>query len=289
MNVSLIKPQGFCSGVTKAVSIAYKAKEENPNKNVYVLGMLAHNQTLINDLAKNGIITLSDEDEEKTIKSLKAGDIIIFTAHGHDEKLEVLAKKQGLIVYDATCFKVKSNLVKIKEETEAGHQVIYIGQKGHKETNAALAVSDNVSLYDTKLLINYYLITDKNPYVINQTTLNFYELFRYHEDIIKHIPGARIENEICAATRLRQEAVTKIDSDTDLIIVVGHPKSSNSNKLFDIAKSNYKNATVLMVCDLKELLSAEVNLSDKKKAAVVSGASTPQYVVGEIYNYLLSK
>ena len=289
MNVSLVKPQGFCSGVTKAVEIAKKAKEENPNKKIYVLGMLAHNQTLIDDLAKEGIITLSDENEKSAIESLIPGDVIIFTAHGHDQKLEDLAKSRGLKVYDATCFKVKSNLVQIRKEINAGHQVIYIGQKGHKETNAALAVSENVSLYDTQLLINYYLITDKNPYVINQTTLNFYELSRYHNDILEHIPGARIENEICAATRLRQEAVTKIDPDTDLIVVVGHPKSSNSNKLFEIAKSRFNKATVLMVSDLQDLQRDEAKLSSNKKAAVVSGASTPQYIVNEIYNYLLSK
>ena len=289
MNVSLIKPQGFCSGVTKAVSIAEKAKEENPERNVYVLGMLAHNQTLINDLSKQGITTLGDENEEKSLQSLKEGDVVIFTAHGHDRKLEEIAKANGLIIYDATCFKVKSNLDKIQSEIDNGHQVIYIGQKGHKETNAALAVSENVSLYDTQLLINYYLITDKNPYVINQTTLNFYDLSRFHKDILEHIPGARIENEICAATRLRQEAVTKIDADTDLIVVVGHPKSSNSNKLFDIAKSRYINSTVLMVSDLAELAKTGIDFANKKKAAVVSGASTPQYVVDEIYNYLLSK
>ena len=215
--------------------------------------------------------------------------MIIFTAHGHDEKLEKLAEQLGLIIYDATCFKVRSNLDKIKKEINDGHQVIYIGQKGHKESNAALSISNNVSLYDTQLLINYYLITDKSPYIINQTTLNFYELSKYHKDILEHIPGARIENEICAATRLRQEAVTKIDEDTDLIIVVGHPKSSNSNKLFEIAKSRFENAKVSMVCDLQDLFSNDLDFELYKKAAVVSGASTPQYIVNEIYNYLLSK
>ena len=287
MFVSLIKPQGFCSGVTKAVSIARQAKAEHPNENVYILGMLAHNQTLIDSLSKEGLITLSDIDEIKTLESLRKGDIVIFTAHGHSDEVEQKAKELGLIVYDATCFKVKSNLEKIKKEISANHQVIYIGQKGHKETNAALSISNNVSLYDTKLLINYYLITDKNPYVINQTTLNFQELNKFHQDILEHIPGARIENEICAATRLRQEAVSKIDADTDLIVVVGHQKSSNSNRLFEIAKNTFKDATVIMVNDLNEL--KEYNIESKKKAAIVSGASTPQFVVDNIYNYLLSK
>lgn len=287
MKVSLIKPQGFCSGVTKAISIARKAKEENPNKPIYILGMLAHNKTLIDDLAKDGFITLSDADEIDSINELSPGDVLVFTAHGHDQKVEDYARKQGLIIYDATCFKVKDNLEKIRKEIDAGHQVIYIGQKGHKEAKAALAVSEKVSLYDTKLLINYYLITDDNPFVINQTTLNFYELSGYHKDILKHIPGARIEQEICAATRLRQEAVTKIDKDTDLIVVVGSKNSSNSNKLYDIAKANFINSTIYMVNDLNELSS--IDLQGKKKAAVVSGASTPKNIVDDIYNYLLSK
>ena len=287
MNVSLIKPQGFCSGVTKAIDIARKAKEENPDKTIYILGMLAHNNILVKDLEKEGFITLSDIDEVKSIDSLKEGDVLVFTAHGHDEKVEEHARNKGIKIYDATCFKVKSNLEKIKKEINNGHQVIYIGQKGHKEANAALSVSKNVSLYDTQLLINYYFITDTNPYVINQTTLNFYELSRYHDDILKHIPGARIEQEICAATRLRQEAVTRIDKDTDLIIVVGSNKSSNSNKLFDIASTNYKDASVYMVNNLSELKALDIE--GKKKAAVVSGASTPKYIVDEIYSYLLSK
>ena len=287
MEVALIKPQGFCSGVTRAVEVAKKAKQDNPNKNIYILGMLAHNQILIDDLSREGFISLLGNEEEE-INKLSVGDVLVFTAHGHSSRLDELASKKGLITYDATCFKVLDNLKKIKREISEGHQVIYIGQKGHKEANAALSVSENVSLYDTQLLINYQLITDKNPYVINQTTLNYKSLDKYYSDILEHIPGARIENEICAATRLRQEAVTKIDKDTDLIVVVGHQKSSNSNKLFEIAKSNYPDAFVLMVNDLEELSTIK-DIETKKKAAVISGASTPQYVVDKIYNYLLSK
>ena len=160
MEVALIKPQGFCSGVTRAVQLVEKAKEEHPDKNIYILGMLAHNQVLIDDLTKKGFITLLG-DEKEEIKNLNKGDVLVFTAHGHSSELDELAKEKGLITYDATCFKVLDNLKKIKREIEDGHQVIYIGQSGHKEANAALSVSNNVSLYDTKLLINYQLITDK--------------------------------------------------------------------------------------------------------------------------------
>lgn len=284
MKTALIKPQGFCSGVTRAVALAKQAKLENKDKNIYILGMLAHNQILIDDLTKDGFITLIGNEEEE-INKLKKGDILIFTAHGHDEKLDRLAKAKGLITYDATCPKVKSNLDKIKKEINDNHQVIYIGQSGHKEASAALSISKNVSLYDTQLLINYQLITDKSPFVLNQTTLNFYELSKYHKDIKDHIPDARIANEICNATRLRQEAMLTIDKDTDLIVIVGHHKSSNSNKLFDIAKANYKDSLVVMINNLDEL--KKIDIRGKKKAAVGSGASTPQYIVDEIYNYLL--
>ena len=287
MKVELVQPQGYCAGVMNAIKIAYLAKSENPNKRIYVLGALVHNQTVINELNKNGIITLESKDSVKTIKELNQGDVLIFTAHGHDEKLDEIARQQGLIIYDATCPKVRDNMNKIKREIEANHQVIYIGQAGHKETNAALSISNNVSLYDTKLLINYQLITDKSPLVINQTTLNYFSLSAIHEDIKKHIPDARIENEVCAASRLRQSAITNISKDCDLIIIVGDKMSSNSLKLHDIALENFPDSQVLMVHDLDDLKN--YNIEGKKKAAISSGASTPNYVVEEIHQYLLSK
>ena len=284
MKVSLIKPQGFCSGVLRAINLVEQAKKENPDKTIYILGMLAHNQVLVTDLTNKGFITLKG-DEKEAISKLNEGDVLVFTAHGHDQKLNELAKEKGLITYDATCFKVNDNLKKIKKEIDNGHQVIYIGQKGHKEANAALSVSENVSLYDTQLLINYQSITDESPYVINQTTLNFFELNKYHGDILAHFPLARIENEICNATRLRQEAMLKIDKDTDLIIIAGSSESSNSNKLFEIASKNYPDALVLRVNNAEELKTYPT-IKDKRKAAVGSGASTPQYVVDEICDYL---
>ena len=287
MKVELVQPQGYCAGVMNAIKIAYLAKSENVDKKIYVLGALVHNQTVINELNKNGIITLESKDSVKTIKELNSGDVLIFTAHGHDEKIDEIAKKQGLIIYDATCPKVRDNMNKIKKEIEANHQVIYIGQAGHKETNAALSISQNVSLYDTKLLINYQLITDKSPLVINQTTLNYFSLSAIHEDIKKHIPEARIENEVCAASRLRQSAITNISKDCDLIIIVGDKMSSNSLKLYDIAKDNFPNTQVVMVHDLEDL--KRYNIEGKKKAAISSGASTPNYIIEEIHQYLLSK
>lgn len=287
MEVALIKPQGYCAGVMQAIKLAVEAKEYNPNRNVFVLGMLVHNKIVIDELSRHGIKTLEGDNEINLINSLSEGDVIIFSAHGHDPKLDELAKSKGLIIYDATCPKVANNMNRIREEIKANHQVIYIGQNGHRETIAALSLSNNVSLYDTKLLINYQLITDKSPYVINQTTLNFIALEDIHNDIKKHIPGARIANEICAATRLRQEAILNIDKDTDLILIVGDQKSSNSKKLYDLAKEHYINSNVYLVRDLDDV--KKLDLANKKKAAISSGASTPLFLVEEIHEYLSTK
>lgn len=286
MQVVLVKPQGFCGGVYRAITIALKAKQENPNSKVYVLGALVHNQSVLDDLSKKGIITLEGDDDVKLIKSLSKGDVIIFSAHGHDEKYDEIAKEKGLIIYDTTCIKVKENMNIIKREIDNNHQVIYIGQTGHRETNAALSISNNISLYDIKLLFNYYSITDYSPLVINQTTLNYLDLKKIHEDILSHLPNARIENEICAATRQRQEAILSIPHDVDLIIIVGDKRSSNTNKLYEIASKHYQNTNVVLVSDLNDLLT-RVKINGIKKAAISSGASTPQNVVDDIYNYLI--
>ena len=287
MKVELVNPQGYCGGVISAIKMAYDAKKENKDKNIYVLGALVHNQTVIDELERNGIHTLTGQDLKSQIKNLNKDDIVIFTAHGHSQDLEDFVISRGLKYYDATCPKVINNANKIKEELKAGHQVIYIGQSGHKETEAVLSISKDISLYDIKLLINYQLITDKSPFVINQTTLSYLSLKDIHEDILKHFPKARIANEVCVASRKRQEAILNIKDDVDLIIIVGDESSSNTRKLYEIAKDNHANATTYFVHDFNALKNYK--LDGYKKAAISSGASTPSYVVDEIYNYLLIK
>ena len=93
MEVILVKPQGYCAGVTNAIRIAYLAKSDNPDKRIFVLGALVHNQTVIDELKHNGIETLEYSDNVEAIKRLNKGDVLIFTAHGHDEKLDVLAER----------------------------------------------------------------------------------------------------------------------------------------------------------------------------------------------------
>lgn len=241
---------------------------------------------MINDLNEKGIKTLYQPKKtyEQLINTVPPESVLIFTAHGHDEKLDEIARRRGLTILDTTCPKVKNNLVLIKQELAAGHQVIYIGHKSHPETEAALSISSNVFHYDVAMGVDYSKITDPSPLVINQTTLNIIDIQKNFEDIKAHIPEARILEEICNTTRLRQEAVISLPHDVDLIIVVGDIYSSNTKRLYEIARMSHSETLSVMVSELHEL---DLNmLKEKKHVAIASGASTPLFAIEEIENYL---
>lgn len=287
MEVTLLKPQGYCAGVTNAINIAFKAKEEHPNENVYILGMLVHNQIVIDELTYKGITTLyrDNKSDEELLYSLPDKSIIVFSAHGHKKNLDDITKNKQFIVYDATCPKVLNNLNIINEEIKNNHQVIYIGHKNHPEALAALSLSDQVFFYDIKSEFDYRRVKDKAPLVINQTTLNTKELKEIYIDIIVHKPKARIMDEICAATRLRQEALEKIDKDIDTILIIGDKKSSNTNRLLEIAKSTHPSVPSYLVSDLDEVKALKIK---SNHLAIASGASTPLKEIDKIKEYLKS-
>ena len=285
MEITIVEPQGYCAGVTNAINIAYKARKDYPDRDVVVIGMLVHNQEVVNELALAGIRTFYDPNKtnEEMLSFISKGSVIIFSAHGHDEKLDIIAKEKGLIVYDATCPKVKNNLEIIKKELENKHQVIYIGHKNHPEALAALSISKDVLFYDMKMGMDYSIIKDTCPLVINQTTLNTVAISSIYEEIKNKLLNARVLDEICNTTRLRQEAVKNL-KDCDLIIIVGDTNSSNTKRLFEIATSSHEDSIVILISNLSEL---DKNVFQGiNHVAIASGASTPKNVIDEIINYI---
>ncbi len=286
MKVTILEPQGYCAGVTNAINIALRAKLENQDKDVYILGMLVHNQKVINELTEAGITTLyrDGKSDEELLYSIPEESIVVFSAHGHKKNLDEIAKGKRFKVYDATCPKVLNNLNLIQREINEGHKVIYIGHKNHPEALAALSISPDVLFYDIKGEFNYKGIKDKKPLVINQTTLNTKELKDIYIDIIVNLPKARILDEICPATRLRQEALIKIEKDVDVILVIGDKNSSNTNRLLEIAKANHPHIPSYLISDLEEL--KEIDINKKKHVAIASGASTPKKEIDKIKEFL---
>ena len=287
MKVTLFEPKGYCAGVTNAIKIAYEVKKEHRDVPVYILGMLVHNQIVIDELEKAGITTLYRHSisDEALLESLPDGSVIIFSAHGHKKNLDELALEKHFVVYDATCPRVKHNLLIIEQELKNKHQIIYVGHNNHPEALAALSLSENVFFYDIKGSFDYKRVKDKSPLVINQTTLNTKELKDIYIDIIVHKPKARIENEICATTRLRQEALIELEEDVDLIVVVGDKASSNTNRLLEIASSSHPEVKSLLVSSLEEIKKIDLPF---KHAVISSGASTPLSEIDLIVSYLKS-
>ena len=283
MKIDIIQPSGYCFGVMNAINEAIKIKENYPFNNVYVLGELVHNEDVISFLNNHDIHTLVvNNNEEEILKNLNTNDILIFSAHGHNEKLDELLKNKKITFFDTTCKNVRKNLDLIKENIDKG--IIYIGKENHAETKAAISISNKVILYDLDKGLDFSKITFKEPIIINQTTLSYLELNNIHKEILENIPKANIIDEICPVTRIRQENIINLKKDYDLLIFIGSKTSSNKNKLYELSLKYHQNKKVLMIGSKKDLFNFD--LSNYQHVAIFSGTSTPNEIINEVKQYL---
>ena len=283
MAITLLKPIGHCFGVLKAIEIAKDVKQKHPHQNVYVFGLLVHNEEVVRQLEGLDIKTveINEETALNQLKQFNKDDVVIFTAHGHPQVYEDILKKNNVTYYDATCTKVKECFNVIKEAKE----VIYIGKAGHPETVAALTMNQNAHLYDIRSGLDYSLIKSDNPLVINQTTLSFLELERIHQEIKDKLPNAIFYDEICNATLLRQKAINELGADIDTVIIVWSKKSSNTMKLYEIAKNIHPAKHIVLVNNVNELKEYGLVF---KNAVIASGTSTSIETINAIKDYLNS-
>lgn len=274
MNVFVARPHGYCSGVIRAINLAKEARSRHRDCPVFVLGSIVHNEDVIQELQDLGITAVRDAKKTPTqlLEELPDRSVVVFTAHGHEVVLDAIAARKEMIVYDATCPMVTANHRIIQEELKNGHQVIYIGKKNHPEANAAKSLGD-VMLIEDEVDLNLLQLVDKSPLVINQTTLSQIELGNLHDKIKRRWPYARIADEICNATRLRQKAVLNLSLETELVYVIGGANSSNTASLAAMARKRLPHARVIRILNDREI---DINnLKSINIVAVVSGASTP--------------
>ena len=279
--ITLLKPIGHCFGVLKAIEIAKETKEKYKDKNIYVFGLLVHNEEVVKALEENNIktIEMNEDNAIELLNKFTKDDVVIFTAHGHPQAYEDVLNRNGVTFVDATCKKVKDCFNVIKEADE----VIYIGKSHHPETVAALTMNKNAHLYDIKDGFDYSVLKTDSPLVINQTTLSFLELEQIHNEIRNRLPNARFYDEICDATLLRQIAIQKLDKGVDTIIIVGSNKSSNTMKLYDIATKVHPGKQVVLVKDVNELKEKKLRYNN---VVIASGTSTPYQTIEQIKKYL---
>ena len=207
---------------------------------------------------------------------------MIFTAHGISEEVAEKARQKGLTCVDASCSDVKETQRLVRQAIDEGADVLYIGKRNHPEAEAVLAISPRVHpVYDLDSLAALSLDNSK-ILVTNQTTMSVLEIGRLMDQIRVRYPHARFEKEICNATRIRQEAIQKLEN-IDLLIVVGDPQSNNSNKLKDIAIQSGI-PEVLLIETVRQLKPQDY--LGRERIAVTSGASTPTYLTQQVIGYL---
>jgi 4-hydroxy-3-methylbut-2-en-1-yl diphosphate reductase len=284
MEVIKVSPRGYCYGVVDAMVIARNAAlDKNLPRPIYILGMLVHNENVTEAFKEEGIITLDGKNRKEILEKVDQGTVI-FTAHGVSPEIRQLAKEKGLVTIDATCPDVTKTHVIIEEKTKQGYEVIYIGKKGHPEPEGAIGVAPGlVHLVSNTGDIDQLDIKNDKIIITNQTTMSSWDVKDLMEYCLKKFPQAEIHNEICQATQVRQEAVAKQAGDADVLIVVGDPKSNNSNRLAQVSEE-IAGTKSYRVADVTEI---EIDwIRNAKRVAVTSGASTPTPITKEVIQFL---
>jgi len=282
MEVKKVIPSGYCKGVINAIKLAKQTALKYPNHKIYIIGMLVHNKYIVDAFTNLNIITLDDSIKTKSqlIDEISQG-VVIFTAHGIDPKIKQKAIDKGLIVVDATCDDVIKSSKLCCDYLIQGYDILYIGKKNHPESDAVLALSNKIHLITDEQSIIDLKIANKNILITNQTTMSILDIAKLIDKMKQIYPNAIVAQEICNATRKRQEALLQLEN-IDALVVVGDPKSNNTAHLAKIGLT--KVSKVFKIENAKQLL--EYDLSNIKSIAVTAGASTPSYLTNQVIEYL---
>jgi len=273
--IVLAEPRGFCAGVDRAIEIVDRAllKFGAP---VYVRHEIVHNTYVVDDLKSRGAIFIED------LKDVPAGATLVFSAHGVPKSVEAEAAQRGLTVFDATCPLVTKVHVEVAKLHKEGYEFVMIGHKGHPEVEGTMG----------QLVDGIYLVEDvadvahiqpkqaERLAVVTQTTLSVDDAAEITEEVVARFPNIRRPKmqDICYATQNRQDAVKVLSAEVDLVIVVGSPTSSNSNRLRDVAQRY--GAESYMVDTAAELQPEW--FEGKSRVGLTAGASAPDILVQEV-------
>jgi 4-hydroxy-3-methylbut-2-enyl diphosphate reductase len=259
------------------------AKNINLPKPIHILGMIVHNSHVTEFFEREGIITLDGANRLDILEKIERGTVI-FTAHGVSPEVRRRARDKGLTVVDATCPDVTRTHDLIREKVASGYEIIYIGKKGHPEPEGAVGVApDSVYLIETLEEADRLELRTDRLVITNQTTMSQWDIRHIMNRLIERYPQAEIHNEICLATQIRQEAVAEQAKEADLTIVVGDPRSNNSNRLAQVSEE-IAGVKAYRVADVTEVKPEW--LMHPRNVAVTSGASTPTPITKEVIDYL---
>ena len=283
MEIKLANPRGFCAGVDRAIDIVNRALEVF-GAPIYVRHEVVHNRFVVDDLRARGALFVDELHE------VPDNSIVIFSAHGVSRAVRDEAGKRALKVFDATCPLVTKVHVEVASYSLQGRECVLIGHRGHPE------VEGTMGQYDRSAGGEIYLVEDeqqaaelqvKNPQklsYVTQTTLSMDDTARVIERLRERFPGIEgpRKDDICYATQNRQDAVKQLAANCDLMLVVGSPNSSNSNRLRELAERMGAEAYLL---DAAEDIDPAW-LEGKTRIGVTAGASAPEILVQEVLDGL---
>ncbi len=275
MQVLLAKPRGFCAGVDRAIEIVERALQIH-GAPIYVRHEVVHNKFVVNDLRTKGAVFVEDLSE------VPAGSTVIFSAHGVSQDVRREADGRQLKVFDATCPLVTKVHVEVAKMRELGREIVMIGHHGHPEVEGTMGQSRG-GMYLVETLDDVALLTvadESNLAFVTQTTLSVDDASQMVSALKKRFPtivGPK-RDDICYATQNRQDAIKVLAQQCDVVIVVGSPNSSNSNRLREVAAN--QNVAAYMVDNAGELKPEWV--AGKARIGVTAGASAPEVLVQEV-------
>ena len=283
MEIVLANPRGFCAGVDRAIAIVNRALEcFNPP--IYVRHEVVHNKFVVDDLRQRGAVFVDELDQ------VPDGSIVIFSAHGVSKAVQQEADRRGLKVFDATCPLVTKVHIEVTKYAREGTEAILIGHEGHPE------VEGTMGQYDKSGGGRIYLVEDEEDVealvvehshkvaFVTQTTLSIDDTAKVIDALRTKFPkiqGPR-KDDICYATQNRQDAVRDLAEQCDVVLVVGSPNSSNSNRLRELAERMGKSAYLV---DNADQLEKEW-FKQENKIGVTAGASAPEILIKQVIQRL---
>lgn len=279
--ILLAQPRGFCAGVDRAIEIVERALAQF-GAPVYVRHEIVHNAYVVNDLRSKGAIFIED------LAEVPMGSTLIFSAHGVPKAVEDEAAERGLRIFNATCPLVTKVHVEVGKMRREGREIIMIGHHGHPEVEGTMGqVDSGMHLVETAEDVERLTVADPERLAyVTQTTLSVDDAAEVIAALKKRFPNI-IEpkkGDICYATTNRQEAVKFMAPQVEVVIVVGSPNSSNSNRLREVAEK--KGVAAYMVDNAAQLNPAWIE--GKSRIGVTAGASAPEVLVQEVIDRLKS-
>jgi 4-hydroxy-3-methylbut-2-en-1-yl diphosphate reductase len=279
MDVVLASPRGFCAGVDRAIAIVEQALAQH-GAPIYVRHEVVHNRYVVDDLRAKGAVFVEELDD------VPAGATVIFSAHGVSKAVQAEAAARGLNVFDATCPLVTKVHVEIAKMRDAGREIVMIGHAGHPEVEGTMGQCDGgVYLVESTADVERLSVRDPSMLAyVTQTTLSVDDAAAIVDALKRRFPAivGPKKDDICYATQNRQDAVKLMAPQVDVVIVVGSPNSSNSNRLREVA-ANLRVPSYMV--DRASELDPEW-LANAKRVGVTAGASAPEILVREVIERL---